>query len=210
MAEKKDDFQIVRTGVGRVMFHNLFEPAQYKGKGPFKWDIQLAVPKGGEQITELVKAQMALIKANPKLTFQNFAVTDGDKHKNEMWKGHWIVKAKRSVETSTGRKSEAPPVVNRQTRPCTEDEVYNGCYGNLALALYANENREWGSPYIGAWLAGFQKVDDGDKIGRNPGDFFEPLDGGEAGFEVVGGDEVSVKTEVPEASVSNDDELMPF
>ena len=58
-------------------------------------------------------------------------------------------------------------VVNAQRQPIIDpDDVYSGCYVNMAVEFYAYSNS--GNKGIGASLIGVQKVKDGDRLGGEP------------------------------------------
>lgn len=72
--------------------------------------------------------------------------------------GHYFIAAKNKKH---------PIVVNAQRQPIIDpDDVYSGCYVNMAVEFYAYHNS--GNKGISASLIGVQKVKDGDRLGGQP------------------------------------------
>lgn len=72
--------------------------------------------------------------------------------------GHYFIAAKNKKQ---------PIVVNANRQPIIDpDDVYSGCYVNMAVEFYAYSTS--GNKGISASLIGVQKVKDGDRLGAEP------------------------------------------
>lgn len=83
---------------------------------------------------------------------------DSGEPRGQEFAGHYFIAAKNKKQ---------PIVVDTQRQPIIDpDEVYSGCYVNMAVEFYAYSNS--GNKGISASLIGVQKVKDGDRLGAEP------------------------------------------
>lgn len=163
------------TVYGRLSYAHLNEPHAPNDQAEPKYSASLLVEKTD---TDAIKAINAAIKAavDEGVTRRTFTqpidpahtkyppLRDGDQPndsgepRGEEFQGHWFIAAKNKKQ---------PMVVNAQRQPVIDpDDVYSGCYVNMAVEFYAYSNS--GNKGIGASLIGVQKVKDGDRLGGEP------------------------------------------
>lgn len=83
---------------------------------------------------------------------------DSGEPRGQEFAGHYFIAAKNKNQ---------PIVVDTQRQPIINpDDVYSGCYVNMAVEFYAYSNS--GNKGISASLIGVQKVKDGDRLGAEP------------------------------------------
>lgn len=160
--------QQVTTSKVRLSYVNVFEPKGYNGQPP-KFSVTCLLPKedtkGLELIQQAIQAEYEAEK-NGKLkgvTKPKTPIHDGDgvKSTGEEYgpecKGHWVF-------TASANPEYPPSIVDRNVQPILDPtKVYSGCYGHVALSIYAYSNQSKG---IGFGLNGVQKVADGDPLGN--------------------------------------------
>ena len=85
-------------------------------------------------------------------------LSDGDAEKDgEEYKGMYFINAKRK------EKQGAPLLINGAKQYITDkEEMYSGCYGNVAVSLYPYEFT--GKYGVGVGLNGIQKTKDGERL----------------------------------------------
>lgn len=161
--------QKLTTSKVRLSYVNVFKPKETK-QGDLKYSVTCLLPKsdvkGYKMLMDTINAEFEAEK-NGKLkgiASPKNPVHDGDgvsptgKAYGDECKGHWVFTASAS--------SDYPPaVVDRNVQPIINPtELYSGCYGHVALSIYAYNT---GSTGIGFGLNGIQKVEDGEALGHS-------------------------------------------
>ena len=163
------------TVAGRLSFPNLFVPRKADDNAEPKYSATLLIPKTDTATVQRVQAAIdaavqdgidrGVFKApiDPSSTTYP-PLRDGDtpnkngEPRGEEFAGHWFIAAK----ASTKRK---PFVVDQQLQPViNEEDIYAGCYVNIAVQFYAYDSKAGGKG-ISASLVGVQFVKDGERLG---------------------------------------------
>ena len=160
---KKATTKVV-TGIVRLSYANVWEPASINGSKP-KYSVSLIIPKGDTKtIADINAAIDAAIKEGtakfggktPNKAALKLPLRDGDVERDdEAYKGSYFVNANSTT---------APEVVDRSLqRILDRNEVYSGCYARVSINFYAfNSN---GNRGIACGLGNIQKVRDGEPLG---------------------------------------------
>ena len=160
---KKATTKVV-TGIVRLSYANVWEPASINGSKP-KYSVSLIIPKGDTKTnTEINAAIDAAIQEGaakfggkiPNKAALKLPLRDGDiERDDEAYKGSYFVNANSTT---------APEVVDRSLqRILDRNEVYSGCYARVSINFYAfNSN---GNRGIACGLGNIQKVRDGEPQG---------------------------------------------
>ena len=160
---KKATTKVV-TGIVRLSYANVWEPASINGSKP-KYSVSLIIPKGDTKtIADINAAIDAAIQEGaakfggkiPNKAALKLPLRDGDiERDDEAYKGSYFVNANSTT---------APEVVDRSLqRILDRNEVYSGCYARVSINFYAfNSN---GNRGIACGLGNFQKVRDGEPLG---------------------------------------------
>lgn len=160
----------------RLAFPSLWKPTTPKGSsgGEAAFSASFLLPKNHKQLPELDKAFEALAreKWGPKAAAilkalkqgNKLCLHDGDsKSEYEGFEGNMFVSARSKVR---------PTVLDQQRQELTEADgkPYSGCYVNVSLELWAQDN-SYGKR-INAQLRGVQFLRDGDAFagGSRPAD----------------------------------------
>lgn len=162
--------QITTTEV-RLSYVNVFV-AREDQSGRLKYGVTCLLPKtdvnGYTMLMQAIQAE-AQAEANGKLkgvSIQHVKhpIHDGDGvNQNgtpfgDECKGHWVF-------TASCSEDRPPSVVDQRVQPILDkSQVYSGCYGHVALSIYAYDNQSKG---IGFGLNGLQKTRDGEALGFN-------------------------------------------
>ena len=145
----------VVTGVVRLSYANVWEPASINGSNP-KYSVSLIIPKTDTKTIDAINAAVdAAIKDGaakfggkiPNKAALKLPLRDGDLERDdEAYKG------------------AAPQIVDRSVEPILDRaEVYSGCYARVSINFYAfNSN---GNRGIACGLGNIQKVRDGEPLG---------------------------------------------
>lgn len=162
------------TAAGRLSYPNLFTPRQANEQAAPKYSATLLIPKTDTTTVARVQAAIdaAVQDGVDRRVFKTAIdpaqskyppLRDGDKPNDSgeprgpEFAGHWFISAK----AGTQRK---PFVVDQQLQPIIdENDIYAGCYVNMAIQFYAYENS--GNKGISAALVGVQFAKDGDRLG---------------------------------------------
>lgn len=164
----------------RLSYVRLFNAAQMNGTGEANYSVCLLIPKDGPEarkLKEAIKAEVQnLVARYPKLAGKqpkiwNNPLRDGDVEKDGAeYEGMYFVNCKRK------EKQGAPILIDGKKLPITDrNELYSGCYGNVAISLYPYEFS--GKYGIGVGLNGVQKVRDGERLdGGTSVDDFDCID----------------------------------
>ena len=167
MANKMNSTKVV-TGVVRLSYANVWEPASINGSNP-KYSVSLIIPKSDTATVEKSKAAIkaayeegqAKLKGNgrsvPPLTAIKTPLRDGDTERPDdpAYADSWFINANSST---------APGIVDADCNPIlTRSEVYSGVYGRASINFYAfNSN---GNKGIACGLNNLQKIRDGEPLG---------------------------------------------
>ena len=146
MSNKMNSTKVV-TGVVRLSYANVWEPASINGSNP-KYSVSLIIPKSDKQTLDAINAAVdAAIKEGvakfggkiPNKAALKLPLRDGDTERDD-----------------EAYKSSVQPILDRS-------EVYSGCYARVSVNFYAfNSN---GNRGIACGLGNIQKVRDGEPLG---------------------------------------------
>ena len=154
----------VVTGIVRLSYANVWEPASINGGSP-KYSVSLIIPKSDTKtITAINAAVDAAIKEGaakfggkiPNKAALKLPLRDGDiEREDEAYQGAYFVNANSTT---------APQIVDRSVQPILDrNEVYSGCYARVSINFYAfNSN---GNRGVACGLGNIQKVRDGEPLG---------------------------------------------
>lgn len=163
MSTQKTSTKVV-TGVVRLSYANVWEPASINGSNP-KYSVSLIIPKSDTKtIAEINAAIDVAIEAGvgkfggkkPNKAALKLPLRDGDlEREDEAYQGSYFLNANSTT---------APQIVDRAVNPILDrGEVYSGCYARVSVNFYAfNSN---GNRGIACGLGNIQKVRDGDPLG---------------------------------------------
>lgn len=163
MANQNNTTKVV-TGVVRLSYANVWEPASINGGTP-KYSVSLIIPKDDEKTLTAINAAIdAAIKEGapkfggkiPNRAALKLPLRDGDTERDDdAYKGSYFVNANSTT---------APQIVDRTVQPILDRaEVYSGCYARVSINFYAfNTN---GNRGIACGLGNIQKVKDGEPLG---------------------------------------------
>ena len=161
---KKNNSTKVVTGVVRLSYANVWEPASINGSKP-KYSVSLIIPKSDTKTIADINAAIAnAIEAGaakfggkvPNKAALKLPLRGGDlEREDEAYKGSYFVNANSTT---------APQIVDRAVQPILDrSEVYSGCYARVSINFYAfNTN---GNKGIACGLGNIQKVRDGEPLG---------------------------------------------
>ena len=175
-ANHKNPTKVV-TGVVRLSYANVWEPASINGSNP-KYSVSLIIPKTDTKTIDAINAAVdAAIKDGaakfggkiPNKAALKLPLRDGDLERDdEAYKGAYFVNA---------NSREKPGVVDRRRIPITDPlMVYSGCYVRASISFYPfNTN---GNRGIACGLQNIQLWCDGEPLnGRvRAEDEFDALD----------------------------------
>ena len=163
MANKTNSTKVV-TGVVRLSYEHVWEPASVNGSNP-KYSVSLIIPKSDTKtITAINQAIDNAIrdgaakfggKIPPKGALK-LPLRDGDtEREDEAYRDAYFINANSTT---------APQIVDRSVQPILDrSEVYSGCYARVSINFYAfNSN---GNRGIACGLGNIQKVRDGEPLG---------------------------------------------
>lgn len=163
------------TAPGRLSYAHLDTPHQPNPQAEPQYSAVLLIPKTD---TVTVAAVQAAIQAAVQAAVERGIFSqpidpahtkypplrDGDapnengEPRGEAYAGHWFISAKNKRQ---------PIVVDAQRQPVINpDEVYSGCYVNMAIEFFGYSNS--GNKGIAASLIGVQKTRDGERFGTAP------------------------------------------
>lgn len=200
----------VRTKKFRLSFPNLFKARDFQGDGKFKFGITMLFDKKTEKedLKELRAMAAAawkelLTKSGKKLKMTKNPFHDGDVEKSELdgYPGNIFI-------TASSRNQVVPvkrdPATNALI-PCTEQEIYPGCFCKAVLHCYAfNKGSNIG---VAFGLDGVLKVGDGPSLtGRmSPEQAFEVIEDDDFIKEIADDDFLGGK---PAATPTEDDDII--
>ena len=162
MANRSNSTKVV-TGVVRLSYANVWEPASINGGSP-KYSVSLLIPKHDEKTVAAINAAIDTAIRDgaarfggkiPNRSALKLPPRDGDTERDdEAYKGCWFLNANSNT---------APQIVDRSVQPILDrGEVYSGCYARVSINFYAfNTN---GNRGIACGLGNIQKVRDGEPL----------------------------------------------
>ena len=163
MANKTNSTKVV-TGVVRLSYEHVWEPARVNGSNP-KYSVSLIIPKSdtktiaaiNQAIDNAIRDGAAKFggKIPPKGALK-LPLRDGDtEREDEAYRDAYFINANSTT---------APQIVDRSVQPILDrSEVYSGCYARVSINFYAfNSN---GNRGIACGLGNIQKVRDGEPLG---------------------------------------------
>ena len=163
MANKTNSTKVV-TGVVRLSYEHVWEPASVNGSNP-KYSVSLIIPKSdtktiaaiNQAIDNAIRDGAAKFggKIPPKGALK-LPLRDGDtEREDEAYRDAYFINANRTT---------APQIVDRSVQPILDrSEVYSGCDARVSINFYAfNSN---GNRGIACGLGNIQKVRDGEPLG---------------------------------------------
>ena len=163
MANKTNSTKVV-TGVVRLSYEHVWEPASVNGSNP-KYSVSLIIPKSdtktlaaiNQAIDNAIRDGAARVagKIPPKGALK-LPLRDGDtEREDEAYRDAYFINANSTT---------APQIVDRAVQPILDrSEVYSGCYARVSINFYAfNSN---GNKGVACGLGNIQKVRDGEPLG---------------------------------------------
>ena len=163
MANKTNSTKVV-TGVVRLSYEHVWEPASVNGSNPM-YSVSLIIPKSdtktiaaiNQAIDNAIRDGAAKFggKIPPKGALK-LPLRDGDtEREDEAYRDAYFINANSTT---------APQIVDRSVQPILDrSEVYSGCYARVSINFYAfNSN---GNRGIACGLGNIQKVRDGEPLG---------------------------------------------
>lgn len=161
--------QQITTSEVRLSYVTVFVPRADQSK-KLKYSVTCLLPKtdtvGYNQLMQAIQTE-AQAEASGKLkgvSIQHVkhpihdgdGVTQNGTPFGDECKGHWVF-------TATASEDRPPQVVDQRVQPIQDkSQIYSGCYGHVALSIYAYDNQSKG---IGFGLNGLQKTRDGEALG---------------------------------------------
>lgn len=154
----------VVTGIVRLSYANIWEPASINGGTP-KYSVSLIIPKSDTKTIAAINAAVdAAIKEGaakfggkiPNKAALKLPLRDGDvEREDEAYQNAYFVNANSTT---------APQIVDRSVQPILDrSEVYSGCYAHVSINFYAfNSN---GNRGVACGLGNIQKVRDSAPLG---------------------------------------------
>ena len=140
------------TGVVRLSYEHVWEPASVNGSNP-KYSVSLIIPKDDAKTVAAINAAIDNAikdgaakfggKIPPKGALK-LPLRDGDTERDD--------EAYRNAYFVNANSTTAPQIVDRAVQPILDrSEVYSGCYARVSINYYA--------------LGNIQKVRDGEPLG---------------------------------------------
>ena len=163
MANKTNSTKVV-TGVVRLSYEHVWEPASVNGSNP-KYSVSLIIPKSdtktiaaiNQAIDNAIRDGAAKFGGKiPPMGALKLPLRDGDtEREDEAYRDAYFINANSTT---------APQIVDRSVQPILDrSEVYSGCYARVSINFYAfNSN---GNRGIACGLGNIQKVRDGEPLG---------------------------------------------
>ncbi|MFV0551477.1 MAG: DUF2815 family protein [Anaerorhabdus sp.] len=168
----------VTTGLVRLSYEHLWEPAPVNDNGDLKYSASFLIkPDDKVTLKAIEKAVEAAIElgiskcwGGKKPSTLQLPLHDGNDKEDIIYAGHMYVNAKSSPKNK-------PWIVDRRKASIDDtSEVYSGCYGYAAISFYPfNTN---GNKGVGCGVNGFMKVKDGDPLANriSADDAFDGID----------------------------------
>ena len=164
MANKTNNTKVV-TGIVRLSYEHVWEPASINGSNP-KYSVSLIIPKDdvktiaaiNQAVENAIKDGAAKFggKIPPKGALK-LPLRDGDEDRPEApeYAGMYFLNA---------NSTQKPGIVDKDLVEIIDpEEVYSGCYGRASINFYAfNSN---GNKGVACGLGNIQKVRDGEPLG---------------------------------------------
>ena len=163
MANKTNNTKVV-TGIVRLSYEHVWEPASINGSNP-KYSVSLIIPKDdvktiaaiNQAVDNAIKDGAAKFggKIPPKGALK-LPLRDGDTERDD--------EAYRNAYFVNANSTTAPQIVDRAVQPILDrNEVYSGCYARVSINFYAfNSN---GNKGIACGLNNLQLIRPGEPLG---------------------------------------------
>ena len=156
----------ITTKKVRFSYVRVFEPTAMNEGDTKKYSVSILIPKTDKATVKAIKdaIQSALELGKSKhfggvlpKKWEN-PLRDGDEEKDGAeYQGMYFINAKRK------EKQGAPLVINGAKQYITEkEELYSGCYGNVAISLFSYEFT--GKYGVGVGLNAIQKTKEGERL----------------------------------------------
>lgn len=182
---------------------------KHKGKVPYRWSANFIIDGADKAQIEAVK--VALRKARdaqwpsdpPKIKADKMCLRDGDEESYAGYAGNWYVSASRTAYGSKDGTAPKRPfrIIGRNKvkrddgtpgfPDVAEGIVYAGCYVNVVIRIWAQDDAEYGKR-LNASIEAVQFWEDGEALGGgakvNVDEAFDEF-GGEGAFDEGSGDE---------------------
>ena len=186
------------TAAGRLSYPNLFTARAANEQAAPKYSATLLIPKTDTATIQRVQAAIdaAVQDGVDRHVFKQPIdpshskyppLRDGDlpnesgEPRGPEFAGHWFISAKAGAQRK-------PFIVDQQLQPIIdENDIYAGCYVNMAVQFFAYENS--GNKGISAALVGVQFVKDGERLGGpalEAEDVFGVINGGNTDLSALG------------------------
>lgn len=144
----------------RLSFPSLFKKAVFNGDET-KYEATLLINKESQAdlVAKLKEGIAEKIKTDlkgAKISADRICLKDGDEISYDGYEGHYSIKASNN---------KRPMVIDKDKSPLTEDDdkIYAGCYVNVMIELWAQDN-SWGKR-VNCNLLGVQFAKDGEPFG---------------------------------------------
>ena len=153
----------VITGMVRFSYLQVFEPKAIDDNATPKYSVSIIIPKDDADTIAKIEAAIKTAFEEGKAKFGGKLPTnwknplrDGDEERpdDEAYENSMF------VNCASQRK---PGIVDADRQPIlTQEELYSGCYGRVAVNFYAFNAA--GNKGVAAGLNNLQKLDDGDRL----------------------------------------------
>lgn len=180
------------TPTGRIMlrdvrlaFPNLFEPTTVGGEGEPRYSAMLILPPDHPQVKEIRAKMVAVAKEKWKdkaqVLYQGLEKTDKLALHDGDTKAQYDGCAGNLFISAAAQQNARPTVLDANRSPLTERDgkIYAGCYVNVSLDFWAQDNKY--GKRINAQLRGVQFLRDGDAFAAGrpaSGDEFDDVSEG--------------------------------
>lgn len=181
------------TNLVRLSYVSVFQPRETP-QGTKKYSVTCLLPKSDKAgYDALMKAIGDVYQESKDTVLKGIAkpkipVHDGDgvtstgAEFGPECKGNWVF-------TASANENYPPSVVDQRVQPVmNQTDVYSGCWGHVAISIYAYNNQSKG---IGFGLNGVQKVKDDEPLGFsfNANEAFSAVEGSsdDSEFTPMGG-----------------------
>lgn len=192
---------------------------KHAGKIPYRWSANFLFPKSDTATYDTIRAALraALLAQwptdTPKIKAEKLCLRDGDEETYAGYADHWYVSASRTAYPSVeGQSPRRPfqiidrdrvldPATGKRVFPDASHRVYAGCWVNVVLRVWAQDDPEYGKR-LNASIEAIQFWEDGEAFGG----------GGridvESEFEEYGGEDAFGGAPAPKESAGALDDLL--
>lgn len=162
----------------RLIFPSVFTKATFEGEeGKFQGTFLISKDdsKTHQEILKAIETAKKEYK-DPSIKIKDtmIFIKDGDDEENEVFNGHWVVKASNKTR---------PTVLDRDKSQLDESDgkIYSGVYVNAIISPWVQDNKY--GKRVNATLLGIQFVKDGERIGGSQTASVDDFDDIEDDFE---------------------------